>query len=499
MKILFDSGDITKIKCGALAVGVFEGAVKPAGPAAVLDKALGGLIGSLITKKEISGKENTLTVIHTQDKISPERVLVIGLGKRDEFDADKARVAASYAIREAKSIKVEVFAPVLNGFCASPSSGETILRALLEGLYIGQYKFDGYKSKDEEEKANVERIIIALSDEKDIKAYSGIAQEGSVICEAVNKARDLADHPSNKLTPSIFEKFAKEVALAAGLEIEVLGSSEMKKAGMGGILAVAKGSIEEPKMITLKYFGNKKSKDITALIGKGITFDSGGISLKPSSKMEEMKHDMAGAAVVLYAIKAAAELKLKKNVIAVMPLTENMPDGGALKPGDVITTLDGKTMEIISTDAEGRMILADAITYAKKQGATKLIDIATLTGACISALGDVATGVLGNDQRFVDEVIEAGRVSGEKLWQLPLYPEYKEYLKSSLADIKNCSNMGKAGTSSAAIFLKEFVGDTPWVHMDIAGTVMLDRQIGPYPKGPTGVGVFSMVNYLSKS
>ncbi|MEK7376524.1 MAG: leucyl aminopeptidase, partial [Candidatus Margulisiibacteriota bacterium] len=413
MKIAFDSGEITKIKCGALAIGVFEGAVKPAGTAAQIDKALGGLIGSLISKKEISGKEKTLTVIHTQNKISPERVMVIGLGKRDEFDADKARAAASAAINEAKKIKAETFSAALNSFCISKASAETILKALIEGIYIGEYEFEGYKSKDDEKRTNIQQITIADSDVKDIKAYTGIAKDTSVVCEAVNKTRDLVNHPSNKLTPSIFEKFAKEVSVDAGLEIEVLGPKEMQKAGMGGILAVAKGSTEEPRVITLKYFGNKKSKEITALIGKGITFDSGGISLKPSNKMEEMKHDMAGAAVVLYAIKAAAELKLKKNVIAVMPLTENMPDGAALKPGDVISTMEGKTLEIISTDAEGRMILADAITYAKKLGATKLIDIATLTGACISALGDVATGIMGNDQRFVDEVIEAGKVSGE--------------------------------------------------------------------------------------
>ncbi len=498
MKIFFDSGDISKIKCGAIAVGVFEGAVKPSAGAAGLDKAIGGLIGSLIAKKEISGKEKTLTVIHTHDRISPERVIVAGLGKRDGFDADRARAAAAQLVQEAKKLKIEELAVSLAGFCPS-SPSEAVLRALIEGLYIGQYEFEGYKSSREEEKTELVQVTIAVADAKEIKKYAAAAQETAVICEAVNKARDLADHPSNKLTPSIFEKIAKKAAESAGLEIEVLGKKEMQQLKMGGLLAVARGSTEEPKMITLKYFGKKSSKEVIALVGKGITFDSGGISLKPSSKMEEMKHDMAGAAAVLYAIEAAALLGLKKNVIAVMPLTENMPDGAALKPGDVINTMDGKTLEIISTDAEGRMILADGITYAKKLGATKLIDIATLTGACISALGDVATGVLGNDQRFVDEVIEAGKASGEKLWQLPLYPEYKEYLKSSVADIKNCSNMGKAGTSTAAVFLKEFVGETPWVHMDIAGTVVLDRQIGPYSKGATGAGVFSMVNYLAKS
>lgn len=266
---------------------------------------------------------------------------------------------------------------------------------------------------------------------------------------------------------------------------------------MEAIYAIAKGSKEPAKVVVLQTKDQRpKTKDVIALIGKGITFDSGGISLKPSKKLWEMKTDMAGAAAVLEAMKAISLLGIKKNVIAVIPLTENMPDGGALKPGDVVGSLSGKTVEIISTDAEGRMILADAITYAKKLGAAQIVDVATLTGGCVVALGDVASGIMGNDEKLVSRLINSSEKTGEKMWKLPLYKEYKEYLKSEIADIKNSADNGKASPSTGGIFLQLFVEDTPWAHIDIAGTAFLDKGRGYLSEGATGVPVRTLVEFL---
>jgi leucyl aminopeptidase len=282
------------------------------------------------------------------------------------------------------------------------------------------------------------------------------------------------------------------------LEYQVMGREEIKKKGMDALYNVSKGSDEEPKMIVMKYNGG--GSVTYGLIGKGITFDSGGISLKPSSKLAEMKTDMAGAAAVIEVMRVLSKLKLKVNVIAVIPATENMPGGHAYKPGDIISSLSGKTIEIISTDAEGRLILADAITYAKELGAQKLIDIATLTGGVRVALGDAASGIMGNDQKLVDKLIQSSKATGEKLWQLPLYEEYKNYLKSDNADLLNCTESGgKASTSVGGIFLQRFAGDTPWAHIDIGGTAYLEKGIGYLASGATGYGVRLLAHFLQNA
>jgi leucyl aminopeptidase len=267
---------------------------------------------------------------------------------------------------------------------------------------------------------------------------------------------------------------------------------------MGALMSVAKGSDQPPHFVALEYKGAPGSKEKIALIGKGITFDSGGISLKPSKNMDEMKSDMAGAAAVLGTMSLLADLKPKKNVLGLIPLTENMPSGHATKPGDVVTSLSGYTVEVTNTDAEGRMILADAITYAKKHGATKIIDVATLTGGCITALGDAATGIMGNDQALLDEIIKTGNACGQRMWQLPLYDEYKKALKSKVADLKNTSGTGKASPSSGAAFLSKFVGDVPWAHLDIAGTAFLEKGRGYLPEGATGVPVRTLIEFLNR-
>jgi len=497
MKINIENSDLLKQKCDALVVNLFEGVKTPGGATGAVDKALGGLITKLIASKEITGKQGEVTVIHTLSKIPAEHVLVAGLGKKEGFDEDGIRTAAASVVRAAKKIKAKKVVTIVHGAGEGGIPAYKACKALVEASLVAEYEFEGYKTGKKDSAFKIEEKVIVDNDKKKVAEFQKAASISAVICEAVNKTRDLVNIPSNKLTPSIFAKTAQKIAFERGLEYRVLGKEQILKLGMGALWSVAKGSREEPKVVVLKYFGAAKTKPFSlCLIGKGITFDSGGISLKPSKRMHEMKGDMAGAAAVLCAMEAASKLKIKKNILAIIPLTENMPGGMATKPGDVVESLSGKTIEIINTDAEGRMILADAVTYAKKLGAKKILDFATLTGACIVALGDAASGVLGNDRAFVDEVIRAGGLSGEKLWQLPLYKEYEEYLKSDIADIKNASDLGKAGTASGATFVKKFVEDTPWVHVDIAGTADLDRSFRHYDKGPSGAGVFTMLNYL---
>jgi leucyl aminopeptidase len=330
----------------------------------------------------------------------------------------------------------------------------------------------------------------------------GGAERGRVVGESVNFTRDLANEPGAYMTPTIMAERAQEIANEFGLEIDVLDQARMEEEGMGALLSVARGSDQPPKMMVLTYMPEGKQsigdgEDFLALVGKGITFDTGGISIKPSENMELMKYDMTGGATVLGVMRAVAQLKPSIPVLGVVPSTENMPSGKATKPGDVVRAMTGKTIEVINTDAEGRLILADAVSYAKKLGATRVIDMATLTGAVSIALGDVNTGILGTDQQLIDEVIESGREVGEKFWQLPLDKEYSKQIKSDIADIKNVGGR-KAGTITAAAFIKEFADGISWAHLDIAGTAWGDEAKPFRSKGPTGVAVRTLLNFVAR-
>jgi leucyl aminopeptidase len=320
-------------------------------------------------------------------------------------------------------------------------------------------------------------------------------ERGRIIAEAANRARDMVNEPSNFMTPTDMAEAARKLAGEYGLGIEVFDRDKMEELGMGGLLGVSRGSQQPPRFIILTYKGRPSDDIDLALVGKGITFDSGGIDIKPSERMHEMKGDMAGGASVMAALTALAQLKPKINVTGLIPATENLPSGNAMKPGDIISAMNGKTIEVLNTDAEGRLILADALSYAKKLGARAIIDIATLTGACHVALGDVCSGAFTNDQRLADRLIAAGRETGELLWQLPMYDEYKEQLKSDIADIKNIGGR-YGGAISAAKFLAEFIDGTPWVHLDIAGTYYTDREKGYIVKGATGIPVRTLVEYI---
>ena len=486
MEIRVVQGSITEVESDALIVNLFEGVTSPGGATGAVDRALGGIITDLIASGEISGKLNKTALIHTQGKIAPKRALVVGLGKSGDFDyiaAGKASGAAARFLREKGSRKLTT---IVHGAGIGGLDPKAAARAVVEGTIIGLYDGDLYKTSDEDEKADVEQFTIVERDPAKIGEFETGAHEGQALACAANDARDMANEPANRMTPEILAERALEVAVKAGLEIEVLEQDRMAELGMGGLLGVAQGSAQPPRLIFLRYRG-KEGGPTLGLVGKGLTFDSGGISIKPHEGMQDMKYDMSGGAAVIGAMKALAELKPPINVIGVIPASENMPGGSAYKPGDVIKFYSGKTAEVITTDAEGRMILADALTYAIRQGATHVVDIATLTGSCAIALGNNITGIMGNDQKFTGKLMEAARLTGEKVWELPLPPEYKEQLKSEIADMRNLGSK-YAGALTGGLFLKEFVEGLPWVHMDIAGTADSDAEQPYRAKGATGVG-----------
>jgi leucyl aminopeptidase len=496
MKVKIECASITEISCDLLVVNEFEGVKHPGGATGAIDKALGGLIGKLSSSGEIDGKLGSSPIIHTQGKIKADRVAVAGLGERRKFDLDSVREAAAAVIKKAKGIKARRVATIVHGAGIGGLDPAGAAEALVQGSVIGNYEYKEFKSKKESD-FEIEELIVVDYDPKKVKEIEKGAELGEDVAHAVNRARDFVNGPSNKVTPTYLADYAGKMASYAGLECEILGPKDIEKIGMHSILAVAKGSREEARVVILKYNAKSKSETI-GLAGKGVTFDAGGISIKPSKGLSEMKTDMAGAAAVIEIMGLLSKLKINKSVIAVVPLTENMPGSGALKPGDIVSSLEGKSVEIISTDAEGRMILSDALTYARKLGARKLIDVATLTGGCEKALGDVAAGVFGSDKKFLKEVISAGERAGEKMWELPMYEEYKEYFKSDAADMQNCSEGGKASPSVGALYLQEFTGDVPWVHIDIAGTAYLDKGSKYFGKGATGAGVRTVIEFLLK-
>jgi leucyl aminopeptidase len=389
--------------------------------------------------------------------------LVVGLGKRAEMDAERARVAAALAAKEAGRLEARSIAWLLPASDDDASTAEGVVT----GTILGSYRFDRFRSSDPEDPQPPALESLTLLGPAEL---ADAADASRACAEAQNRARDLQGLPSNVATPSYLGRRAREIASHHdSVTAEVLGREEIAAKGMGGLVAVSQGAEEEPKLIVLRYSGGGTSPTL-GLVGKGVTFDTGGISLKPSAAMHEMKMDMSGAAAVLEAVGAIADLGLPLELIAVVPATENMPSGTAIKPGDIITQLNGKTVEVNNTDAEGRLILADALTYAVELGAERIVDLATLTGAVLIALGSTHAALISNDDDLAAEVAAAGRTTGELVWRLPLHREYKELTKGTVADLTNSSPKRKAGTIYAGSFLEEFVGGTPWAHVDIAGT-----------------------------
>jgi leucyl aminopeptidase len=491
MEISVRRGDIASYPAKAIIVTLPEGTA-PSGATAAVDQALGGAISQLIKEGEVRGKANELTLVHTLGRIPSPRVLVLGLGKPQEFDLDKLRNAIAAAARYLRSNGADSVAAVAHGAGARGLSPEACAQAIVEGAVLGLYTFQRHKKKEEDER-EISDLILVEREAAKLRALRRGVERGRILAEATNWARDLANEPANYLTPADMAERAKAVAAERGLECQVLERKDMEKLGMGALLGVAQGSHQPPKFIILHYRGGKEGATPLGLVGKGITFDTGGISIKPAPGMGEMKSDMAGGAAVIAAMSAIAQLKPKINVTALVPATENMPGGGAQKPGDVVRAMNGKSIEVVNTDAEGRLILADALSYARRLGLSPVVDVATLTGAIVTALGRAIMGAMTNNETLLDRLREASAAAGEKLWQLPLLEEYKEHIKSEVADIKNTGNR-EAGSITGALFLQEFIEDTPWVHFDIAGVDHVEKEKGALVKGSSGIPVRTLVN-----
>jgi leucyl aminopeptidase len=461
---------LSEVESDFLAVLVFEGDDLP--------EPLAGAPGS----EDAKASYKKATLVHPG---TPRRALVVGLGDRGDFTPERARVAAAIAARTAASMDSSSLA--LSG--PDGDDPASVATAMVEGAILASYRFDRFKSKPDEDEEDSKAL-----DELTVIAGGGLAEAveaARIGAEAENFARELQDLPSNVVTPSYLAGRANAIAEEHdSVTCEVLGREQIKEKGMGGLVAVSQGTAEEPQLIVLRYQGG--GGETLGLVGKGVTFDSGGISIKPSAGMQEMKMDMSGAAAVLETMSAIAKLELPIDVLAVIPSTENMPSGTAIKPGDIITQLNGKTVEVNNTDAEGRLILADALAYAVELGADRIVDLATLTGAVLIALGSTYAALISNDDAFAAQVEAAAEETGELAWRLPLHAEYKDITKGTVADLTNASSKRKAGTIYAGSFLEEFVDGKPWVHLDIAGTAWdVGREyVG---KGPTGYGVRLLV------
>ncbi|MHB8577096.1 MAG: leucyl aminopeptidase [Dehalococcoidia bacterium] len=494
MEIRVEQGDIARFAGKAIVVNLFEGVKGPGGGTGAVDAALGGALSRLIADGDIRGKEGEFTIMHTADKLPAGRVVVAGLGKVQDFSIDKVRDLSANLARFLRRHGYESAATIAHGAGIGGLDPEACARAITEGTLLGLYEFTRHK-KPKDEQRELRSLVIVENAAGRMAALERGVETGRILADAANLTRDMANEPSNYLTPTEFAARAQAVADETGLRCEVLDTEQMVELGMGGLLGVAKGSAQPPKFIVLHYRGDPETDSGVGLVGKGITFDTGGISIKPAAGMEEMKGDMSGGASVIGALSAIARLKPRINVTGIIPATENMPGGNAIKPGDVLRAMNGVTMEVVNTDAEGRLVLSDGLSYACQLQLSPIIDIATLTGAISVALGDVAMGVMGNNQGVIDRLIASGKQAGEKVWQLPMFAEYRDQIKSDVADIKN-SGGRKAGSITAGFFLKEFVGDTPWAHVDMAGVDMYDRDKGWVVKGASGIPVRTLVHFV---
>ncbi|TGU71688.1 leucyl aminopeptidase [Geomonas terrae] len=454
-----------------------------------LDAALGGLLQRLAESREFSGKKGTSRLIHTLGKFPAERLLLVGLGKKKELGRERLRQAAGNAVQALRTARVASFGSALHRAGELPDG----IEAVAVGMLLGSYSFDLYKTKEKEQRFSFDTATVLVASEAELDEQRQAAGRAEILCEAVALARDLVSHPGNVVTPVYLADTARELADRNGLECRIYEQDELEQMGMNALIGVGKGAAIAPRLIVLQYHGGKGRP--TVLVGKGITFDSGGISIKPGAGMEAMKTDMAGSAAVLGTMEAAARLRLPVNLVGIIPTAENMPDGNAFKPGDVLTSLSGTTIEITNTDAEGRLILCDALHFAQQFKPAAMVDLATLTGACVVALGHEASGLMGNDQRLIDSLRRAGEESGERVWPLPLWEEYGEVMKSDIADLKNAGSRD-GGSITAGWFLKQFVGETRWAHLDIAGTAWNDKPRPYAPKGATGVGVRLLIEFL---
>lgn len=494
MQIATSTGDIARSDADVIVVNLFEGVTTPGGATGAVDAALNGAIRRLIELGDVRGKAGELTLIHTHGQLPAPRVLIAGLGKQADFDLDAVRNLSANIVRFLRRPGIGRVATIVHGAGIGGLAPEGAAQAVAEGAVLGSYRFLKHRSSNGDDRSEIATLEVVELDAAAAAAFEPAVRRGEVLGLATNAARDMANEPSNHLTPMMLAERAQAVAAAApSLSIQVLERADMEAKGMGSMLSVAKGSAQPPKMIRIDYRGRGGEGFDLAIVGKGITFDTGGISIKPAANMEAMKADMTGAATVIAAMQAIAALAPAVDVVAIAPCTENMPGGNATKPGDVVTAMNGTTIEILNTDAEGRLVLADGLCWAVELGARRIVDVATLTGAATTSFGDVCYGIMTNDDALASQLENAAARSGEKTWRLPMFKEYDDYVKSEVADIKNSGNRG-AGTIVGAKFLERFVARTPWVHLDIANVDMMDKDRGWVSKGASGYSVRTLIN-----
>ncbi len=488
MEFSIKSGSPERIRTGCIIIGVFEPR-KLTSAGAALDGASRGQLGAAIKRGDMEGKSGTTLMLQQLPGIDAARVMMVGLGRERDFDDGKYRQAIGKAISALKQTGVTEAVLCMTAGVKHRNLGWHAAQSAIAAT-DAIYRFDRMKSKQETVRG-VRQLTLLVAERGDLAAGQAGLKQGVAMAHGMNLARDLGNLPPNVCTPSYLADAARDLAKRYRLRVQILERKDMEKLGMGSLLSVARGSHQPPKLIIVKYDGGPRSAKPYALVGKGVTFDTGGISLKPAAEMDEMKFDMCGAASVLGTLRAVAELKLSINVVGVIPATENMPGGAATKPGDIVTSMSGQTVEILNTDAEGRLILCDALTYTERFEPQAVIDIATLTGACVIALGHVASGLFANDEALAQELLAAGQTAGDRAWHLPLWDDYQDQLKSNFADFANIGGR-PAGSVTAACFLSRFTKKFKWAHLDIAGVAWKSGAA----KGSTGRPVPLLTQFL---
>ena len=500
MEITASGGEIAALDVDTIVVEVGEGTRRLSGPAAQVDTALGGTLAQMLRDDLLPTRAGETAIVPALGKLRARRVVVHGVGGADAQTLDALRTRTGNLARALRGMDARRVA--LSTQAASAiGDAEAVARTIAEGFALGAYRFDRHHTREQDRpRGRLESLTVVDPVPARLPEVQRGVERGRILADATNLARDLANEPANLMTPTIVAERAQAMASEAGLECTIIERAEAERLGMGSYLSVANGSEQPPKFIVLRYRaaggarGGRGGRTV-GLIGKGITFDTGGISLKPREGMERMKGDMSGAAAVIGAMQALAQLRPAVNVLGVAPCTENMPSGTATKPGDVVYAMNGTSIEVLNTDAEGRLVLADGLAYARQQGCAALIDVATLTGAISVALGNVRIGTFANNDRLYAEVERAAAAAGERLWRMPLDREYDDQIKSDVADIKNTGGQ-PAGSITAAKFLERFVGDTPWVHLDIAGVMHSDSEKGVLVKGSSGYPVRTLVHFV---
>lgn len=498
MNVTVEQGFIQEVEADAVVVNLFKGVTQPGGATGAVDGALEGAIADLIAGGDFKGKLGETAVLYTRGAMPAPRVIIVGLGKSGDFDLEGVRKAAAAAAKRAKALGVARLATIVHGAGIGGIEPREAAQATVEGTLLAAYQFEELKTQaHEDEETDLAELTIVEASAGKVDVIRAGAEVGETVSRAAMLARDLGNRPGNVATPRHLAEAAENIAAETGLRCEVFDEDRMHELGMGAVLGVARGSEEPARFIVLQHNAGRDDLDTVVLVGKGLTFDTGGISIKSSDGMENMKFDMMGGAAVLGAMQAVGELDLPLHVVGLVPATENMPGGAADKPGDVLRALNGKTIEVINTDAEGRLILADGLSYAQQFHPDVVIDLATLTGSAMVALGRYAAGLFSNDDALVERFRAAAGASGERVWHLPLYDEHKEEVKSNVTDVKNVGQGRYGGASIGAAFLSNFVGDYAWVHLDIAPVGWADDDGSDYvPKGATGYGVRLLVRFL---